>query len=42
MVRSLKILADMCDAGVLMKVGATSSLKYVLQKNDQLVKSVQR
>ena len=30
--RARKILADMCDAGVLMKVGATSNLKYVLQK----------
>lgn len=30
--RAWKILADMCDAGVLMKVGATSNLKYVLQK----------
>lgn len=29
--RTRKILADMCDAGVLMKVGATSNLKYVLQ-----------
>ncbi|MGN1155717.1 MAG: ATP-binding protein, partial [Agathobacter sp.] len=30
--RARKILADMCNAGVLMKVGATSNLKYVLQK----------
>lgn len=30
--RARKILADMCDAGILMKVGATSNLKYVLQK----------
>ena len=30
--RARKILADMCDEGVLMKVGATSNLKYVLQK----------
>lgn len=30
--RARRILADMCDAGVLMKVGATSNLKYVLQK----------
>ena len=30
--RARKILADMCDAGLLMKVGATSNLKYVLQK----------
>ena len=32
--RARKILADMCDAGVLMKVGATSNLKYVLQKTN--------
>ena len=30
--RARKILADMCDEGVLIKVGATSNLKYVLQK----------
>lgn len=30
--RARKILADMCDAGLLMKVGATSNLKYILQK----------
>lgn len=30
--RARKILADMCDVGVLMKVGATSNLKYVLKK----------
>ena len=30
--RARKILADMCDAELLMKVGATSNLKYVLQK----------
>lgn len=29
--RARKILADMCDAGVLMKVGATSNLKYILK-----------
>ena len=29
--RARKILVDMCDAGVLMKVGATSNLKYVLK-----------
>ena len=32
--RARKILADMCDAGVLMKVGATSNLKYVLRKRN--------
>lgn len=30
--RARKILADMCDAGILMKVGATSNLKYVLKE----------
>lgn len=30
--RARKILADVCDARMLMKVGATSNLKYVLQK----------
>lgn len=30
--RARKILADMCATGVLMKVGATSNLKYVLQE----------
>ena len=30
--RARKILADMCDAELLMKVGATSNLKYVLKK----------
>ena len=29
--RARKILADMCNAGVLMKVGATSNLKYILK-----------
>ena len=29
--RTRKILANMCDAGVLMKVGAISNLKYVLK-----------
>ena len=29
--RAREILADMCDAGVLMKVGATSNLKYILK-----------
>ena len=29
--RARKILADMCDAGVLMKVGATTNLKYILK-----------
>lgn len=31
--RARKILADMCDAGILMKKGATSNLKYVIQKD---------
>lgn len=30
--RAREILADMCKAGILMKVGATSNLKYVLKK----------
>ena len=29
--RARKILSDMCNAGVLVKVGATSNLKYVLK-----------
>lgn len=30
--RAREILADMCRAGILMKVGATSNLKYVLKQ----------
>lgn len=30
--RARKILADMCDIGILIKVGATSNLKYVLKQ----------
>lgn len=30
--RTREILADMCKAGILMKVGATSNLKYVLKQ----------
>lgn len=30
--RARKILSDMCDAIILMKVGATSNLKYVLKE----------
>lgn len=29
--RAGKILVDMCDAGIPMKVGATSNLKYILK-----------
>ena len=31
--RTRKILANMCEAGLLMKVGATSNLKYILKNN---------